>query len=241
VTIPRSIKTLIRTILFLCFAAGPVAVNAQADSASYSLRHFDKQALDKYSSDRDFRYENITPPEDSNIWSWLKYQLLKLLYRVFGEREQAVTGRIVMYLLMIFAVVMIVLNITGIEIRRFFVREAKVVMPTLIGEENIREMNMDELIADAAARKQWRLSVRYQYLKALRLLTDRGLIRWRVGKTNMDYYHELNDATLKEMFLKATDDFENAWYGNGEVTEAHYRESKSSLEIFYTEIQNSKG
>jgi hypothetical protein len=57
----------------------------------------------------------------------------------------------------------------------------------------------------------------------------------------MDYYHELNDATLKEMFLKATDDFENAWYGNGEVTEAHYRESKSSLEIFYTEIQNSKG
>jgi hypothetical protein len=172
VTIPRSIKTLIRTILFLCFAAGPVAVNAQADSASYSLRHFDKQALDKYSSDRDFRYENITPPEDSNIWSWLKYQLLKLLYRVFGEREQAVTGRIVMYLLMIFAVVMIVLNITGIEIRRFFVREAKVVMPTLIGEENIREMNMDELIADAAARKQWRLSVRYQYLKALRLLTD---------------------------------------------------------------------
>jgi hypothetical protein len=146
-----------------------------------------------------------------------------------------------MYLLMIFAVVMIVLNITGIEIRRFFVREAKVVMPTLIGEENIREMNMDELIADAASRKQWRLSVRYQYLKALRLLTDRDLIRWKIGKTNMDYYHELKDATLKEMFLKATDDFENAWYGNGEVTEAHYQESKSSLENFYIEIQNSKG
>lgn len=235
----RYIKGLLPAIFLIIFIVCYGNVNAQGDTASYSLRQIDRYAIGQYNTQSDFTYDT-TPPEQMNIFSWLWYQFKKLLYQIFSPSRQLTIWKVILYLVMIFAIVMIVLNLAGINVRGFLSRDAQMVIAPRIGEENIREMNMDELISDAAAKKQWRLAVRYLYLKALRLMTDRELIRWQPGKTNMDYYYELSGEEMKRTFLMATDDFENAWYGNAEVTEDHYRESKRSLEDFYVQIQNHR-
>ncbi|MCW3125653.1 MAG: hypothetical protein JWO03_1311 [Bacteroidetes bacterium] len=234
----RSIRSFLRTILLIIFIAGYAGADAQGDSSVYSQRRFDQESLQKYSKQRDFIYENNAPQEGMGIFAWLWSRFWHFFDEVFGSQGENVILKIIMYTVMIGAIVLIILNLLGIDVRRLLLRDAQAIILPYTGEENIREMNMDELIADAAAKKQWRLCVRYQYLKALRMLTDRELIRWRPGKTNMDYYYELREDGLKNTFLAATDDFENAWYGNSEVTEEHYRISRQSLESFYSQIQN---
>lgn len=222
-------------LLMVCTIPG----HAQ-DSVSSTKRRFDQHALDSYRSQQAFRYETDTPPEQMGIWQWIKYKLGEMLSKFFGTKGGSRVMDFVLYGFMIFAIVAIVLNLAGIDLRRFLVSDARVVSMPYVSEENIRELNIDELIAEAVARGEWRLAVRYQYLKALRLMADRELIHWRAGKTNMDYYNELRGDHMRKAFLTATDDFENVWYGNSEVTEQHYHDSKTDLGRFYTLIQDQK-
>lgn len=227
--------------LFLLWAvlltlACPTHVQAQ-DSLSIPARSFDQQALSRYRTQPVFRYDVDTPPEQMGLWEYIKYKIGHMLERFFDTRGGNALFTWLLYGFMIAAVVVIILNLAGIDLRRFLTREARAVHIPYTSEENISELNIDELISDAVGRKQWRLAVRYQYLKALRMLADRDLIRWRAGKTNMDYYSELNGVQLRSAFLAATDDFENVWYGNSEVTERHYEVSKATLSNFYSLIQ----
>lgn len=219
-------------VLWLMF----FAVRAQ-DSTTYAGRNFDRNALRKYAGQEEFIYEIETPPQQMTIWQWINYKISEWLEKTLGEGGEVTITKVIFYSLLIFAIVAIILNLAGIDIRRLLVGGPRAVLPSGIVEEDIAEMDMDQLIAQATAQRQWRLAVRYQYLKALQMMTDRQMIRWRPGKTNMDYYHELSGDSLRAAFLMATDDFENVWYGNNEVTEQHYDDSKATLTTFYTLIQ----
>ena len=233
-----TIKNLLQVVSLLLFLTLSPVSYAQTDSAAlYQQRKFDGSSLKKYAAQQDFKYEDNADEGQMDLMGWLWYKFLQMLHSLLGSKGENNVIKIICYSLAIFAIVAIVLNLMGVEIRRFFVRDSQTIISPYMMEENIREMNMDDLIAEAVSRKQWRLAVRYLYLKALRMMTDRDLIRWIPGKTNMDYYYELSAEDIKATFLTATDDFENAWYGNGEVTEKHYAENKKHLEDFYTMIK----
>ncbi|MBS1594047.1 MAG: DUF4129 domain-containing protein [Bacteroidetes bacterium] len=210
------------------------------DSAIYADRSFDQTALKKYAGQKEFIYEVDTPPAQMSIWQWIKYKISEWLAKTLGESGEITIWKVILYGLLIFAIVAIILNLAGIDIRRLMVGGPRAVLAATVAEEDIAGMDMDQLIAQATSQRQWRLAVRYQYLKALQMMTDRQMIHWRPGKTNMDYYHELNGDQLKTAFLVATDDFENVWYGNNIVTEQHYADSKSALTTFYTLIEGQK-
>lgn len=207
------------------------------DSSGYTMRSFDQHALDRYRSQEVFRYETDTPPDQMGIWDWIKYKIGEMLSGFFSTKGGSTILKVILYGSMIFAVVAIVFNLAGINALRFLRGNARTVPIAHISEENIQDLNIDDLIAEAVSDSHWRLAVRYQYLKALRMMADRGLIHWRPGKTNMDYYTELQGAELRSAYLTATDDFENVWYGNSDVTQQHYEASKAALAEFYTLIQ----
>ncbi len=217
----------------------PVLSGAQVDTVHPATRSFDQQALHRYAGQKEFVYEADTPPEQMSIWQWLSYKAGEWLRKLLGESGEMTIWKVILYGLLVFAIVAIVLSLAGIDIRRLLIGGPRSVVSAQVIEEDISEMNMDQLIAQAAHQKQWRMAVRYQYLKALQMMTDRELIRWRAGKTNMDYYHELRGDQLRAAFLVATDDFETVWYGNTEVTEQHYNDSREALSGFYSLIQQS--
>lgn len=226
-----AMKFFVFTFLLISF----YGMKAQ-DTSSIEVRKFNSLSLKKYKLNPEFTYETL-PPEKLDLFSLIKYYLGKLFRQLFSPDQEWTIYKAIFYLLMIGSVLMIILNLMGVDIRKVFVRESQIAIPYAVAEENIREMNMDDLIAEAFANKQWRLCIRYQYLKMLRLLTDRELINWKPGKTNMDYYCELKNADAKTVFLSVTNDFENAWYGNLEVTEENYLQTKSGFENFYEQIK----
>ena len=91
-----------------------------------------------------------------------------------------------------------------------------------VSEENIHELNLDALISKAIDEKNYRLAVRYQYLKTLKLLSDKQIISWRPEKTNRSYLYELNDMQKRNEFEKITTLFEYAWYGDKPVNAENF-------------------
>lgn len=203
--------------------------------AQTPVRHFDKNELQKYKNDKEFNY-NTEPPEQHNILGSIMYYLGKLLHKLLGTSGEITTAKIIFYGLMVGALIMIVLNLWGVDVRFLFGRTANTIVPYQISAENIKEMNLNELILQATENKQWKMCVRYQYLKALKQLSDKDLIRWKVGKTNMEYYYELGETSLKMPFLNITDLFETVWYGSRDMDSTEYQITHLQFEKFYENV-----
>ncbi len=223
--------SVLKLLLLIAVTAVGCVLRAQ-DSTIIKVRHFDNAAIESYRQQPAFSYETAVA-ENLDFFSLIMHYLEKFFGDLFSTNQEWTINRVLVYGLMIVSLLVIVLNLLGVDLRRVLLREPQTAQIGAIAEEDIREMDIDELIAAAFANKQWRLCVRYQYLKALRVLTDRDFIHWQPGKTNMDYYAELKNAEARNAFLDVTGEFENAWYGNREVTEEGYLQALKNFEDFY--------
>ena len=102
--------------------------------------------------------------------------------------------------------------------------------------ENIHELDFEKMIAEAVKKKMYRLAVRLHYLKTLKKLTDKELIHWQINKTNVDYMREMQTKPLHEDFRHLTYWFDHVWYGNFELTSAHFEDIEQHFLTFEKEI-----
>lgn len=98
--------------------------------------------------------------------------------------------------------------------------------------ENIHEIDFIKEIFNFEQKGNFRYAVRYQYLYALKKLTDRKLIDWNPEKTNKDYVREFNDPKLKKQFREISYIFDYVWYGKFEINKTNYQEFKKKFEDF---------
>lgn len=225
---------LLAAMLFFCFNTVPAFAQ---DSTYLALRNFDGTALEKFKNQKEFIYE-VDRARQTSLWDLVLYYLGKLLSKLFTGSQQGAIIKVIIYILMIAGVVAVILNLLGIDMRRLFVLGPKQVIRYAVEEENLHQLNLDDSIAKARAEGQWRLCIRYQYLKALRLLSEKEMIQWQQGKTNMDYYYEIRATALKPVFLEITTAFENAWYGHHELNAGDYAAANTGYENFYTMIKD---
>jgi len=99
-------------------------------------------------------------------------------------------------------------------------------------EEDISGINFAERIRQALADEDYRLAIRWQYLKQLYLLNERKLINWQSYKTNIDYARELSESGLREAFNGISRDYEFVWYGKYEITGQKYQELEQRFSAF---------
>ena len=103
-----------------------------------------------------------------------------------------------------------------------FTRKAKSLMDLELSQRHIESLDLDALVEEALGEGNYRLAVRYRFLKILKLLSQRELIQWHFEKTNQDYMEELAHEPLQQEFRKASYLFENIWYGLQPIDEMGY-------------------
>src|SRR5205085_4474841 len=136
-------------------------------------------------------------------------------------------------------VIFVIMKLFGVEIRSLFTRApSSVAIPYDVVEENIHDLNLDDLIIRAAESRNYRLAVRYLYLKILKQLNDNGNIDWKPGKTNRMYLAELHKNNLYKPFEYLTTQFEYVWYGEFEVNDDSYQNVKNKFTDFGNGIAN---
>jgi hypothetical protein len=106
--------------------------------------------------------------------------------------------------------------------------------------ENIEELNIQSMLAQALAEGNYKLAVRLYYLALLQKLNEAGSIIWQKEKTNRDYLAELMQREYYHDVRSLTLAYEQVWYGEHLVSESTFRRLSGSFEELNQKINSSK-
>ncbi len=192
------------------------------DNSVIEVRQIDSQKIKSYLQDKDFRY--FEDPEDTKtLWEkfidWINKQIVML----FDLDSNGVTSDIIIYLLIAFAVLALFYGIYRNEIKGLFLGDKKIKsIDVKEAVEDIHSIDFNKLIEEAVQNKNYRYAIRLNYLRLLKVLSDKQIINWKPEKTNREYLKEIKQHSLTKSVSVVTNDFENIWYGGFEIDQDNY-------------------
>lgn len=98
------------------------------------------------------------------------------------------------------------------------------------------EADYDKLIGQSVSQGNYRLAVRYLFLKNLVCLGNREHIHYSPDKTNYQYVQEIR-ADMKNEFASLVLNYEYVWYGNFPLGSEAYNGMEKKFSSFYNKIQ----
>jgi hypothetical protein len=225
-------------ILFLSVILGAGLVPAFADPVKPPVQRREIPAgkIDQYRGQRAFQYDQPPPKFGRSFWSGIRNWIFEKIDRLFSHRGVSFFMDVLKWLVPAMILGFAILKIAGMDQISLWRRSTAGAAPDDPLLEDIHVMDFEGSIAQAVAGSRFREAVRLQYLFTLKLLTDRGYIRWQPGKTNADYAAEINGAALQEGFASLTHVFECAWYGELPVNGDAYTQIEPGFRGFRERI-----
>jgi hypothetical protein len=83
--------------------------------------------------------------------------------------------------------------------------------------EDIFAINYQKEIDKALSNGNYRLAIRLMYLRLLRDLSQKNIIRYKQERTNFDYLLQLSSTSYYHDFFRVTRNYEYSWYGQFDV------------------------
>ena len=183
------------------------------DSTKVTVRQIDRQAVETYSKQKEFIYDDVAPKSLSwwdKFWRWI-WDLIRSIFQ--GNSLGGVFLKYMLIALAIGIVTFVVVKLFGLDLRLISRKSKAVEVPYEESLENIHEIDFDDQLERTIADGNYRLAVRLLYLKTLKHLSDREIIDWRPDKTNQTYVHEVHNEKYRREFSQLTHRFEYIWYG----------------------------
>ena len=94
----------------------------------------------------------------------------------------------------------------------------------------------DSLISDAEKKNDFNLATRYLFLKAIKALSDKDLIRFLPDKTNWEYVKEMESHSSAKEFSSLTRSYEYVWYGKFLIDKNQYEVLKEQFIQFIKKV-----
>lgn len=231
----QQLDTIVTTKSFLKQTKSPQPLIID-DNTTKTPVLLNKERLEDYKIDEAYHYKD--PEANTNWWTqfthWIHTGWNNFWQWVFGNYQpQGFIGfvvKILPYLLLAGVIIFIIwlfiklnpgakIYETSTPPQVFFTEE----------EDIIKNKNIDALITQALQEENYRLAIRYQYLKTLKKLTQATLISYEFDKTNSDYFKEIANQQLNDQFKKVTTLYDYSWYGNFNVTKASYNKAQQDF------------
>lgn len=236
-------------MLLLCFCTSATgqsdSVNAVpilvTESRPVDIRIPDKSKIEEFRKDSRFDYaKNKQQGAQISWWDRLWYDILEFIGNLFGSVANSGALSFVVIVVCILLVCLLLMKLLGVDYRTVLGKK-KIDTPEIdIYTENVHEMNFDVLTSKALQNKDYRLAIRFIYLKNLKLLSDKEIITWSANKTNYSYQYEISNNNLRNKFLESTLIFDYVWYGEFPVEEVRFSEISSRLNDFSNMIANER-
>ncbi|MDX2173993.1 MAG: hypothetical protein SFY56_12795 [Bacteroidota bacterium] len=102
--------------------------------------------------------------------------------------------------------------------------------------EDLNTINFEKKINEALKLNDYRLAVRWHYLKILFLMDKKLLITFAPFKTNVDYGYELKNETVKANFKKLSRIYEYVWYGQFVIDHKNYLDNADEFKKFEEDL-----
>ena len=210
-----------------------------AQAAPDSLRHFKTGWKESYTGD-EFNYDRIEGQAQNYLTRFIRW-LVESVAEVLGIDVSAETLSVMEFiiyaLLGVLALYLVVRYISQAPLGQLFSKQEPEMPGAVWQEENLKEIDLEALLKEALNASDYRLAVRYQFLRLLKKLNQQGKIDYHPEKTNWDYLTELSDSTLKSQFSRASMIYEYAWYGEQRLNAETY---SGIVSLFETPQNGSK-
>lgn len=204
---------------------------------------FDEKEIDDLRSAKEFEY--VEQLEQDSWWTrfkrWLDDKIKALLHWMFGDYKAnsfvVMLLKALPYILLAGLIGLIIWLFTKLNPGSNFLEEAEA--PRVFNseeEEIIHSKNIDQLIQDALKNGQFRLAIRFYYLKLLQLMDEAGFIEYQFQKTNEDYSSEIRSEDLQLHFKKISRIYDYIWYGDFRITEEEFQLAQKSFEQLQTDL-----
>lgn len=164
-----------------------------------------------YQSRKDYQYKTEAHNPTTGFEILLRW-ISNVLYQLFYSHNALIFWKYFLYTGALIIIIGIIwyFNRFGTSALR---RQSSKKMLTGILSEDIHALDFEDLITEAEKNYQYRLAMRWQYLKYLKHLDDSHIIAWQQNKTNSDYKLEISDPAGRYKFSRIARGFENVWYG----------------------------
>lgn len=195
----------------------------------------DSGSIEDYRRRREFRYET-PPPVDMGFWARLMRRLSRFWDRLFGNPW---LNNLIVYFILSIAFIVVIYRLLGKGLPGLLLRKPRAAGAVEYDEQVIREVDFDSLINSAVSQRDFRLAVRFSYLKLLQLYDQKGLIRWQPNKANSEYAAELKPQKGAD-FERLVRIYEYCWYGMFPVDEALYKSVFQSVNALSRAVVNGE-
>ncbi len=227
-------------LFFLLLIINSVCLLSQTklrrDTAYIESRSFKNNALKELKNNEDFQYNKYVEPPQSlwgKFWNWFWWKVRQILSTKGGRT----TVWSVLIALAIAVIVFFALRITGMDRNGLFGRSSKGLQKYILSRHDIHQISFEDEIEKAISNGDFRLATRLQYLQALKKLSDKGYIDWRINKTNTDYLAEISDRPFNDKFATLTFNFEYVWYGEKQVSKEQFLAIRHEFQQFNNQVQ----
>lgn len=196
-----------------------------------SFRNVPDTVVTALQKKKEFEYAN--DPE-----YWLKHEKPDNESRSVGFLEWLFFNpfiKILMYILLaavlLFAVYKIIVN------NNLFYRGAKKKQTEAAIDEDVEiETDLESKIAKAIQTKEYRKAIRYLYVKSLREMDQKNLIRYHAQATNYDYLAQVSEFRFAGTFSFLTQVYDYVWYGGFEISDEQFDKVLKDFNDFYKVI-----
>lgn len=230
-------------LLILCTSQfSGMAQDEERAPQAYQERHFNEGELAKYRGQSKYQYQRDKPeppkrkPKPREIEPKRKVSDYRPVHRDLPRGDFSGVAKGIIWVLIIAAAIFVIFQLFKINFKGLLKKKsdkAKVGKEVEIPvEEDIHKMEFEDLVQTAVNAGNFRLAVRLLYLRALRQLSEQGMIQWKPDKTNHDYIRELKDKSLRQGFSDITLIFEYIWYGEFPVNRDDFNLARASFVQF---------
>jgi hypothetical protein len=113
--------------------------------------------------------------------------------------------------------------------------------PKKIGQETADNIELpfdklDDKIREATDAGDYRLALRYMYLKALKKAGDKQLIHFHTDGTNHEYVNQMRNHPGEKDFRYLTNVYEYVWYGEFPLTSLQFAGLQTQFSSLYNVI-----
>ncbi|MBR9846024.1 MAG: DUF4129 domain-containing protein [Algicola sp.] len=219
------------------------------DDSNLDVKDISENDLETYKADDDFNYEE-TEPEDNFIVrayntfiEWLSNIIREIVEAVFGVGEAQgllyFIFNVVPYLILAFLIFLLLRFFLRVNSRTLITGQKETANFQFTEDEQIiKNEDINALIDNAIAQKNYRLAIRYYYLLSLKYLSEQQVIIWQQEKTNEDYITEIKSDSIKNNFKNITRIYDYVWYGEFNIDQLRFESLKIPFESLNKSINN---
>lgn len=214
------------------------SITLPIDSSSVLTERQIGEDLGKKYTGEDFDYD-VKTGESTNLLSRFVRWFLNAISSTFGFDISPNTLLILEYIIYalmgVLVIYLLVRMFVNEKFSAIFSKKARSIIDLDLSEQHIESIDLDSLMEEALKNGDYRLAVRYQFLKILKLLSQKNIIDWHFEKTNVDYEREITETQLQLEFKKASYLYENIWYGEQPIDASAY----AKTDLRFKAVENS--